>query len=183
MVKEFENPEYAFILGEKVLYCSIDNKCKTNYAVDGILKIKNVEEIYGYDLEADTRVMFHVMHADKENSGNIIVRGTDIFVILVANAFKMENKIWFDTGLDHDNSCKYVDIKAISENIEYARALPGIYAFTGIDYIPAFFKKGKERPIALMGNNAKFVEAFSTFGESELTPDIISIIEEFTCAM
>ena len=34
-----------------------------------------------------------------------------------------------------------------------------------------------------MRNNAKFLEAFSTFGESELTPNIISIIEEFTCAM
>ena len=51
LVKEFENPEYAFILGEKVLYCSVDNECKKCYAVDGILKIENVEELYGYHLK------------------------------------------------------------------------------------------------------------------------------------
>ena len=53
--------------------------------------------------------MFHVMHADREMKGNVVIRGTDkhILVVLVANAAKVENNLWFDTGLDHNNSHQY----------------------------------------------------------------------------
>ena len=104
-------------------------------------------------------------------------------VLLVANAAKVQNKLWFDTGLDYDNSRTYVDIEAVAEKINYVQALPGIYAFTGIDHVPAFFRKAKERPIAIMRKNKKFLDAFSALGELPLTPDLINTIEEFTCVM
>ena len=55
------------------------------------------------------------MHADIELGRNIAVRSsdTDILVILVK---KVQNNLWFDTGLDYDNSRTYVDIKAVLEN-------------------------------------------------------------------
>ena len=72
-MKEFENPEHAPILGDKVLYCSVNNKCKKFYTVKGTLKVEDIQEPFGSHLEADTRVMFHAMHADKETGGNNIV--------------------------------------------------------------------------------------------------------------
>ena len=85
--------------------------------------------------------MFHLMHADIELGRNIAVRSsdTDILVILVK---KVQNNLWFDTGLDYDNSHTFVDIKAVFEMINYVQALPGIYAFTEIMYQP-FSRKGK----------------------------------------
>ena len=34
LLKEYEDPTYIHILGEKVFYCSIDNICKKFYAAD-----------------------------------------------------------------------------------------------------------------------------------------------------
>ena len=69
--------------------------------MDVILKVEDIPELFGDHLKADTRVMFHVMHADRENGGNISVRGTDT-VILVANADKVENPLWLDTMIIHE---------------------------------------------------------------------------------
>ena len=59
----------------------------------------------------------------------------------------LRNHLWFDTGLDSDNSRNYVDISKLSKELYCVKALPGIYAYTGIDYLPAFYRKGKVRPL------------------------------------
>ena len=38
LMKEYENIEYASVIGEKEFYCSIDNKCRKFYCVKGSLK-------------------------------------------------------------------------------------------------------------------------------------------------
>ena len=103
---------------------------------------------------------------------------------MLANHHKFEeSRVWLDVGLDYNNSRKYIDIKATAQNIDYVRALPGIYAFTGCDYIPSFSRKGKIRPIKLMLKNEYFIDVFTRFGEEELTEDDYAMIEEFTCSM
>ena len=72
---EYQDPIYARILGEKIFYCSIDNECKRYSVVDGVVKVDDIPELYGNHLEADTRVAFHALHADKTDGGNIVVRG------------------------------------------------------------------------------------------------------------
>ena len=61
------------------------------------------------------------------------------------------------------------------------KALPGINAFTGNDYTPAFFKKGKIRPIQLMQKNKKFVRVFTNPRDFTLNTDTFNVLEEFTC--
>ena len=95
------------MIGEKELYCSVDNKCTKFYCVEGFLKFETIPELFGDHLEVDTRVMFHAKHADTRGSGNVIIRGegTDIFIILLANDQKLSiSDFWFDTELDSDNS-------------------------------------------------------------------------------
>ena len=141
-MKEYENIEYAFVIGEKEFYCSNDNKCTKFYCVEGSLKFETIPELFGDHLEGDTRVMFHAKHAaNTKGPGNIIIRGndTDIFITLLANVQKLSRSyLWFDTGLDSDNSRNYVDISKLSKELDYVKALPGIYTYTGIDYLPVF---------------------------------------------
>lgn len=68
----------------------------------GTLKIEEVHELYGYHLEADTRVAFHAFHADSVHPGNIVARCNDpeILVILTCNADKFSSIIWLDAELD-----------------------------------------------------------------------------------
>ena len=102
--------------------------------------------MYGYHLKSDTRVMFHTKHADLINPGNIIVRGgdTDIATILSRDVEKLENShLCNGFGVDYNNSREYIDITELAKNTKIIKALPEIYAFTGNDYAPAYFKKGK----------------------------------------
>ena len=50
---------------------------------------------------------------------------------------------------DYSNPRTFIVIKVAAEKLNYIQALPGVYAFTGCDYTPAFFRKGKKRPIEI----------------------------------
>ena len=47
LMKEYENIEYACVMGEKVFYCSIDNICTKFYCVEGSLKFEAIPELFG----------------------------------------------------------------------------------------------------------------------------------------
>ena len=78
--------------------------------------------------------------------------GTDIFIILLENVQKLLQSHLF-TGLDSDNSCNYVDMSKLSKELQFVKVLPGIYAYTGIDYPNAFCRKRKVRSLLLMTKN------------------------------
>ena len=78
LLKKYEDHVYAHILVTKVFYCSIDNTCKKFYVMDGCWKIEDVPDLYGYHLEADTRLDFHILHADSNDPGNIVVRAINM---------------------------------------------------------------------------------------------------------
>ena len=185
LMNEYEDPVYAHIIGDKIFYCSVDNICKKCYVHDGTLKIEEVYELYGYHLEADTRVAFHAFHADSVRPGNIVVRGndTDILVILPCNADKFSSNIWLDAGLDYNNSRKFINIKSLCQSLSYSHSVPAIYAFIGIDYMPSFYGKGKVRPIKLTKSQTRFSNAFKDLGEKEIDDLTVNIIEEFVCHM
>jgi hypothetical protein len=48
--------------------------------------------------------------------------------------------------------------KALGTNL--SAALPAFHAFTGCDFNPAFFRKGKKRPFSIMTNSEEFTECF-----------------------
>ena len=112
--------------------------------------------------------MFYTKHADLIDPCNIAVHrcDTDIAIILSCNVEKLENShLWYDFGVDYNNSRKYIDITELAKNIKSIKALPGTYAFTGNDYTPAFFKKGKIRPTQPIQKNKKIADIFINLGD------------------
>ena len=102
--------------------------------------------------------------------------------LLVYNVKFIENSnMWYDFRIDSNNSREYLDVTKLHKSINYVDALPGIYTFTGHDYTPAFYRKGKIKPITLMCRHERFINAFKCLGEMPLTSDVIEIIEEYTC--
>ena len=75
LMKEYENVERASVIGGKEFYCSIDNKCIKFYCVEDSLKFETIPELFGDQLEGDTRVMCHAKHADTKSPGNVIIWG------------------------------------------------------------------------------------------------------------
>lgn len=63
-------------------------------------------------------------------------------------------------------------------------ALPAFHSFTGCDYTPSFFKKGKVKPFEILKGSIEFQKAFSKFGQlSYISEEDILTIEEFVCKM
>ena len=119
----------------------------------GSLKFETIQELFEDHLEGNTKVIFHTKHADTKNPGQIIIRGndTDIFIISLENVQKLsQSHLWFNTGLDSDNSRSYVDISKLSKELNYGKTLPWIYAYTGTDYSPWVYRKREVRPLLLM---------------------------------
>lgn len=111
--------------------------------------------------EADTKMIYHLCKIDSQ--ANIVIRSSDVAAILLGNMhhLKHENShVWILTGLG--NKQRYVDVTAIYKHLgsSLCRSLPGFHAFTGCDYNPAFFKRGKQRPFNLLKKNAEYQQAF-----------------------
>ena len=74
-----------------------------SFLCNGKLCWESVDELYGYHLEADTRIAFHAKHADINDPGEIVVRAndTDVAIILLANI----------SGLDYNNTREFINNK------------------------------------------------------------------------
>ena len=46
-------------MGNKALYCSVENECKKFSRMNVFIKVENVIELYGDHIEADKRVEFY----------------------------------------------------------------------------------------------------------------------------
>lgn len=67
---------------------------------------------------------------------------------------------------------------------EVSKALIGLHAFTGCDFIPCFRGKGKVRPFSVMNKNEKMIAAFGALGQEESVPaDVAGSLEAFVCRL
>ena len=89
--------------------------------------------------------------------------------------------MWYDFRINSNNSRKYLHATKLHKLMDYVDGLPGIYTFTGNNYMPAFYRKGKIKPITLTCKHERLINAFKCLGEMPLTSDVIEIIEEYTC--
>ena len=82
--------------------------------------------LFGEYLGGVTQVMFHAKNANAVGARNIVVRGnnTDILIILFTNAQLLENsKRWYVSGLNHNNSRDYIDVKALQDKRPHFKAI------------------------------------------------------------
>jgi hypothetical protein len=77
----------------------------------------------------------------------------------------------------------WLDITSLSSALSYTQSLAGVYALTGCDYTPYFYRKGKVKGIELMEKQERMVKAFASLGNEELNEDTIKVLEEFVCRL
>ena len=130
-------------------YCILQLITNVIFCVNGKLCWESVDELYGYHLEADTRIVFHAKHADINDPGEIVVRAndTDVVIIFLANINLFSSEVWYELGLDYNNTREYLSIAKLKQTMENPETWIGLYSFLGNDYTPAFYEKGKVRPI------------------------------------
>ena len=103
---------------------------------------------------------------------------------MITNAHKItKSSLWYSAGQNYNSTRRNVNIQELAQSIDNNAGLAGAYIFLGSDYTPAFFRKGKIRPLEIMKKVPKFAKFFSTLGEEALMEDTLAGIEEFVCYM
>ena len=93
--------------------------------------------------EADTRIVFHILHALEQGAKTVLVRtvDTDVVVILVGKFHDLLKTqpltdIWMAFGMGY----RYLNINAICESLgeSKSQALPVLHSYSGCDTTSAF---------------------------------------------
>lgn len=66
-----------------------------------------------------------------------------------------------------------------------ARALPGLHSFTGCDFIPAFYRKGKTSSLKKITSAPEYQDAFIKMADLENLNenDVFPVLEKFVCQL
>ena len=182
--------EMKSFLGNRQIFLNFRN-CQSYKVVDDKIQSSVVENLCcPLHEEADTKIIYHACNITDQS--NIVIRAsdTDILIIMIGNMKQLQNSnsnIWMLNGTG--NNERYIDVTKIYNELGelLAKSLIGFHAFTGCDFNPAFFNKGKKRPFTLLKKNVEFQQAFATLGEENLTEDqlneVFNSIQKFTCQL
>ena len=76
----------------------------------------------------------------------------------------------------------WINNKILKENER--KALIGFHSFTGNDFVPDFFGKGKKCCWSILRKDEKFVVAFNELGRNwKLTGKIVTALEKYICTL
>lgn len=82
------------------------------------------------------------------------------------------------------NARRYINVSSLYKKLgpKISKALPALHAFTGCDFNPALYRRGKKKPLQFLMNSEIFQEAFLDLGSKEHNvQDSFNIIQSFTC--
>ena len=133
------------LFGERIVYFAHSSKC-TMITQNGSTNISDLETDHE---EADTKIAYLIQQAVRDNEGQRMVctvrsssGDIDIPVIL----FGMDTNDNVDIFIDNRSgkNRKILDLQACQLSSLQKKALVGLHAFTGNDYIACFLCKGKQ---------------------------------------
>jgi len=187
LVKDWAEQWHSARLDGRELYVGVDTQCLRFRGASGMVDAMPVPRLECNHPEADTRICLHAIDAVScsQQQGDIVVRATDIAVILLHHSHRVNTKIWMDVGTSGRGNRRYIDLSAIASKIgsSLCKALPGFHAFTGCDYTSFFIRKGKKRPLKIAEENDSFLDAFSALAAEQVDEATCNVLEENTAKL
>ena len=170
------------------IYVTHDEVCHELAVENGVLVVQEVPSLRCSHEEADTRLFLHALFASRHPSPTsaIVIKSpdTDVFVIGVAKAKKIESKLLFHTG--RGNNRRTLSLSAVSTYLgeDVCNALISFHCFTGCDSVSSFHGKSKAKSYKLMAESAQFKVMFQQLGSSfTIEEDVFSGLERFVCQL
>jgi hypothetical protein len=118
--------------------------------------VSDCPELFCTHEEADTRMLLHVIHADrifgeKRTKGRIIVKSSDTDVLVLCvhyfPSLQHTDELWFQTGAisSTKDGRRFIPVHDICNSIDPViyKILPAVHAVTGCDTTPSMFGIGK----------------------------------------
>lgn len=170
-------------------------KCYKYYTVENSngsyeLVREVVNDLSSNQMEADTKIVMHVCRNNVIEPTNILIKAsdTDILIIMLGNMSKISNPnhtIFMQLGIG--NSTRIVNVTSMYKKLgdDVSKSLPGLHAFTGCDFIPAFYRKGKRKGFKKILSSSQYQSAFIKLGELANLNDnnVFAILEKFVCGV
>ena len=105
----------------------------------------------------------------------------DILALFLSHDFD-GTRIYVDNGVGKQR--KILDITSSTLGIQKKKALLGLHAFSGNDYVSSFFRKGKQAFWKAMSSEEEFVRLFTRLGSSsQVSDDLVNGLEKFVCVL
>lgn len=187
LTKDWSNSHYSPLLNEREVYLGVMGECTRYFVQDGEVCAESVPSLRCNHAEADTRVILHMIEADRSTAGDIVVRAsdTDILVLLLHHVHRVSSTVWMEVGTRGQGNLRYINVTKIANSIGPAMcaALPGLHAFTGCDYTSAFVRKGKNRPYNIVAKSEKFQDAFASLSHAVPTDEVVKSLHDFVCVL
>ncbi|GFX03206.1 uncharacterized protein TNCV_1700901 [Trichonephila clavipes] len=135
----------------------------------------------------DTRIIYHICQISVDAQVVVLCSDSDILIIFLDNLDHLNAslKLWIQWGVG--NHERLISITDLYQDlcISLSKALPCFHAITGCDYTPAFFRKGKLRPLKLLEKSVEYqlaCQKIITDDDDELER-IFATLEKFVCHM
>jgi len=187
LMKNWSSSHLKPLLENRVVYLGVMEECTRYFVEDGVVKEESVDSLKCNHAEADTRVIIHMIEADKSTPGDIVIRAsdTDILVLLLYHLHRITSTVWMEVGTTGRGNRRYINVTKIAAEIGPAicAALPGLHAFTGCDYTSAFARKGKSRPYEIVSKTAKFQKALGSLSHTVPTAETVKVLQDFVCVL
>lgn len=187
ILNDWRSPAMAPFIKNKTIYVNYQTCYKYEELNGTVLRTEEENLACPGHEESDTKVIFHACQVEQDS--NVVIRcsDTDILIIALGNMqFTNENvKIWLKVGVG--NNERYINVSKLYELLgpDLSRALPAFHAFTGCDFNPAYFKKGKKRPSTILEKSPQFITTFSNMHNYPDIDkdDIFDTLEKFVCEL
>ena len=168
-------------LGDKVVYFSNQSVCKKINQDKAIA----LPELTSDHEEADTKLVAFLRASQLPPGSTAMIRSPsgdiDIITLSFCHDFS-DTQILIDNGSGKNR--KIIDVTSSGLSPDQRRALLGMHAFSGNDYVSSFFRKGKLAVWKTVTKNNAFVELFSSLGtEVTVSEELVRRLEWFVCSL
>ena len=103
----------------------------------------------------------------------------DILTLFIAHDFR-DTKVFIDNGTGKNR--KIIEVTSSQLSAEEKKALTGVHAFSGNDYVSSFFRKGKSAFWKLTSIKHEFLQLFGKLGlEFRVNQQLFDGLEKFMC--
>lgn len=130
-----------------------------------------------------------ILHMEKIRGTKIRVQTPNLDTVLVYLIYHMqfwqqEKEVWIETGDLQKHTIRQINVRKIFSALTpiMVNALPSWYIFTGCEYEPSFYAKGRKTCMKALEKNIPVQCAFGRMGNGDTLNDSeIAVISKFTC--
>lgn len=132
-----------------------------------------------------------ILHMYKIRAAKIYIKTSNVDTMLVYLLFHMkfwrnDRQIWIETIDVSKNTSQVINVRQIHNILtsSMVNALPAWYTFTGCNYEPSFYNKGRKSCLKVLERNTDFQSVFGRMGNNdELQEEDITSLEGYTCQL